>query len=97
MMPNNSLQPTAISPLRGSTSSLAALGAYERGRSAECICRIAAMYHCSDSDRLLALLLQCVGGIAILAVVPLWMPPQWIEGAHQWLGLGEFPISPIAE
>ena len=55
------------------------------------------MKHCSDSDRLLALLLQCVGGVAILAVVPLWMPRQWIEGAHQWLGLGEFPSSPIAE
>jgi hypothetical protein len=51
----------------------------------------------SDSDRLLALLLQCVGTVAMLAVVPLWMPREWIEVAHRWLGLGEFPISPIAE
>jgi len=44
MMPSNALQPTAMSPLRGSTISLAALGAADRRRSAttlisSCDCR----------------------------------------------------------
>jgi hypothetical protein len=50
-----------------------------------------------NSDRLLALLLRCVGSVALLAIVPLWMPRAWIEAAHWWFGLGEFPVSPIAE
>ena len=50
-----------------------------------------------NADRLLALLLRCVGSVALLAIVPLWMPRARIEAAHWWLGLGEFPVSPIAE
>lgn len=48
-------------------------------------------------DRLLALLLRVVDCVALLALIPLWMPRAWIEAGHQWLGLGEFPVSPIAE
>lgn len=57
----------------------------------------AAMNFLSASDRLLALLLQFVGSVSMLALVPLWMPMEWIQVAHRSLGLGEFPTSPIAE
>jgi hypothetical protein len=49
------------------------------------------------TERGLAVLLRVVGGVCLLAVVPLWMPRGWIVAAHQWLGLGTFPAAPIAE
>src|SRR5688572_33084912 len=45
----------------------------------------------------LKLLLRILGGICILAVIPLFLPRSWIEAGHQALGLGEFPKAPIAE
>ena len=45
----------------------------------------------------LALLLRAVGGVCLLAVVPLWMPRDWIEAGHRWLGWGPFPHGPVAE
>jgi hypothetical protein len=55
------------------------------------------MKHPDAADRWLALLLRCVGGVALLALIPLWMPRGWIDVGHRWLGWGEFPASPIAE
>lgn len=49
------------------------------------------------AERWLALLLRIVGGICLLALIPLWMPHRWIETCHQWLGLGIFPDAPIAD
>ncbi len=45
----------------------------------------------------LALLLRVIGGMCLLALVPLWMPREWIVLGHRWIGLGSFPESPIAE
>jgi hypothetical protein len=45
----------------------------------------------------LALLLRVIGGVCLLALVPLWMPRGWIDAGHRWLGWGPFPDSPIAE
>jgi hypothetical protein len=45
----------------------------------------------------LALLLRVVGGVCLLALVPLWMPRDWIVAAHRWLGWGPFPDGPVAE
>jgi hypothetical protein len=42
-------------------------------------------------------LLRILGGICVLAVVPLFMPRSWLEAGHQSLGLGQFPAAPIAE
>ncbi len=45
----------------------------------------------------LALLLRIIGGVCLLALVPLWMPRAWIDTGHRWLGWGPFPDSPVAE
>jgi hypothetical protein len=42
-------------------------------------------------------LLRLVGGLCLIALIPLWMPRSWLEAAHGWLGWGEFPAAPIAE
>ncbi len=49
------------------------------------------------AERWLVLLLRGVGGICLLALIPLWMPRSWIDAGHRWLGWGEFPVAPIAE
>jgi hypothetical protein len=51
----------------------------------------------SVAERRLALLLRLIGGICLLALIPLWVPRSWIDVGHRWLGLGEFPTGPIAE
>jgi hypothetical protein len=48
------------------------------------------------AERWLVLLLRLIGGICLLALVPLWMPRSWIETGHQGLGWGAFPAAPIA-
>jgi hypothetical protein len=50
-----------------------------------------------SAERWLVLLLRLVGGVCLLALVPLWVPRGWIEAGHRWLGWGEFPAAPIAE
>ena len=49
------------------------------------------------AERWLVLLLRVIGGVCLLALVPLWMPRGWIDAGHRWLGWGEFPAAPIAE
>ena len=61
------------------------------------MCGVAAMERRADAERWLALLLRIVGGVALLAIIPLWMPRGWIDTGHRWLGWGDFPASPIAE
>jgi hypothetical protein len=45
----------------------------------------------------LRLLLRILGGVCVLAVIPLFMPRGWLEAGHKFLGLGQFPTAPIAE
>ena len=45
----------------------------------------------------LKLLLRMLGGICVLALIPLFAPRSWLDGGHQFLGLGKFPAEPIAE
>jgi len=49
------------------------------------------------SERWLAVLLRVVGTAALLAIVPVFMPSDWIDRAHQALGFGPFPEAPTAE
>jgi hypothetical protein len=49
------------------------------------------------AERWLVLLLRLIGSVCLLALVPLWMPRNWIDLCHRWLGWGEFPAAPIAE
>jgi hypothetical protein len=54
----------------------------------------------SESSRLaglLQLLLRIFGILCILAVVPLIMPARYLSIVHERLGLGPFPLAPIAD
>jgi hypothetical protein len=50
----------------------------------------------ATKDRL-TLLLRVIGGVCLLALIPLWMPRAWIVAGHHWLGWGTFPDNPVAE
>jgi hypothetical protein len=43
------------------------------------------------------LLLRLLGGICVLALIPLFVPREWLDVGNRFLGLGEFPAAPIAE
>jgi hypothetical protein len=51
----------------------------------------------SGVERRLKILLRIMGGLCLLAWVPLWMPKAWTNAGHQALGWGPFPTEPIAE
>lgn len=45
----------------------------------------------------LVALLYLMGGLAVLAVVPMVMPTSWMVATNDWLGLGPFPHAPLTE
>jgi hypothetical protein len=49
------------------------------------------------AERWLAGLLRVVGGVCLLALIPLCMPREWIDAGHRRLGWGPFPDAPVAE
>ncbi|MFO8013395.1 MAG: hypothetical protein R6X20_08830 [Phycisphaerae bacterium] len=51
----------------------------------------------TPSERWLMILLRVVGTAALLAVVAVFMPRDWIDRCHQALGFGPFPDAPVAE
>src|SRR5438128_1586806 len=55
------------------------------------------MVQAGAAERWLVLLLRLIGGVCLLALVPLWMPRSWIDVGHRRLGWGAFPSAPIAE
>ena len=51
----------------------------------------------SRDERRLALLVGLAGWVMLLALPAAVMPRRWMADAHEWLGLGAFPETPIAE
>ncbi len=51
----------------------------------------------TPSERWLMILLRVVGTAALLAVVAVFMPRDWIDRCHQALGFNPFPDAPVAE
>src|SRR5687767_11362556 len=47
--------------------------------------------------RLLVLLLRIAGVITVTAFFAILLPVEWMAVSHQWLGLGEFPRTPVVE
>jgi hypothetical protein len=47
--------------------------------------------------KILSWLMILVGGMAMLAVVPVIMPTAWMETANDYIGLGPFQRSPLME
>jgi hypothetical protein len=51
----------------------------------------------TQSDKALAILLRCLGGGSLFALIPVVMPFSWMAATHRWLGLGEMPTGPVVE
>ncbi len=51
----------------------------------------------SGAERWLAILLKFAGGVMLLAFAAIFMPTSWMAANHRWLGLGDFPASPLVE
>jgi hypothetical protein len=47
------------------------------------------------TERVLRFLLRYLGGVSMLALIAVFMPYTWMDGTHQWLGLGKLPAEPI--
>lgn len=45
----------------------------------------------------LVILLRAIGVLGCIAVFAIFMPTSWMATTHEWLGLGEFPDSPITQ
>ncbi len=46
---------------------------------------------------MLVVLLRVWGTMGLLALFAALMPLSWMGTVHEWMGLGEFPASPIVE
>lgn len=46
---------------------------------------------------LLKLLLRLAGVVTFSAFFAMFLPVEWMAWTHRWLGLGEFPRSPIVD
>lgn len=47
--------------------------------------------------RLLTFVLRVGGAVMLLAVFAIFMPTRWMAVTNDWLGLGEFPASPLVD
>jgi len=48
-------------------------------------------------ERLLVVLLRLSGSGLMLAFLAILLPVDWMAATHPWLGLGEFPRTPIVD
>jgi hypothetical protein len=55
------------------------------------------MQRTSAHERALIWLLRIGGVVTLLALGAVFMPVEWMAATHAWLGLGEFPRSPIVD
>jgi hypothetical protein len=46
---------------------------------------------------LLVFLLRLGGLVTVMAFPAMFLPVDWMAATHEWLGLGEFPRSPVVE
>jgi hypothetical protein len=47
--------------------------------------------------RLLQIILRVGGAVMLLAVFAIFMPTRWMAATNDWLGLEEFPASPLVD
>lgn len=47
--------------------------------------------------QLLVGVLRFAGGFTVTAFLAMLLPVEWMASTHQWLGLGEFPRSPVVD
>jgi hypothetical protein len=51
----------------------------------------------SGAQKWLAILLKLAGGVMLVAFAAIFMPTSWMAANHRWLGLGDFPASPLVD
>lgn len=51
----------------------------------------------SLEERILQLILRVGGGVMLTAFAAVFLPVEWMEACHRWLGLGDFPRAPLTE
>ena len=51
----------------------------------------------SNAEKWLAILLRIAGSVMLLAFGAVFLPNEWMAAGHRWLGLGEFPASPLVD
>jgi hypothetical protein len=49
----------------------------------------------SWNEKALRLLLRLSAAVLFLAVLAIFLPVSWMAAAHAWLGLGDFPDTPL--
>jgi hypothetical protein len=47
------------------------------------------------AERVLSFLLRYIGGVALLAIVAVFIPYEWMNSIHKALGMGALPAEPI--
>jgi hypothetical protein len=50
-----------------------------------------------SADQRLRIFLRIVGVWTLLALPAVFMPKAWMVSTHEWLGLGEFPDTPLMQ
>jgi hypothetical protein len=50
-----------------------------------------------SSEKILALVLRLNAVVLLLAFPMMLLPVEWMAATHRWLGLGEFPASPLVD
>ena len=48
-------------------------------------------------ERLLVFLLRFGGCVMLMAFAAMLWPVEWMAATHRWLGLGDFPTSPLVD
>jgi hypothetical protein len=48
-------------------------------------------------EKLLVVLLRVSGVVVLLALAAVFLPVAWMAAIHAWLGLGDFPESPLVD
>ena len=48
-------------------------------------------------EKILALVLRLNAVVLLLAFPMMLLPVEWMAATHRWLGLGEFPASPLVD
>ncbi len=49
------------------------------------------------SEKWTVILLRLAGVLMLLAFGAVFLPTEWMAASHRWLGLGEFPASPLVD
>jgi len=50
----------------------------------------------NQAGRFVVVLLRLSAAMMAFALIAVFMPGEWIDATHRWLGMGDFPAQPIS-